>query len=163
MDELRISSSVETIGEAAFAGCRRLARVVFEPEARLAKIERNAFQGCQKLEALVLPKSLREIEEGAFCGCSSLKEITFEEGSLLEQIGQKAFADTGLTATVLPSKSVQCGEEAFPAGAVLTHIDAAELPNAQPEQPASDYDVVTLPSYLATAEGCREMDISKLE
>ena len=61
MDELRISSSVETIGEAAFAGCQRLARVVFEPEARLAKIERNAFSMCPNMKEVVLPEGLETV------------------------------------------------------------------------------------------------------
>ena len=37
----------------------------------ISRIEKNAFQGCEGLDAVYIPKSVTVIEENAFAGCGN--------------------------------------------------------------------------------------------
>ena len=95
--KVKLSSTVKTIGKAAFKNCRRLKIVTGLKYAKeigpyafydctnlkkvvlgdsLKKIGEYAFSGCNSIYNIVLPKSLIEIENTAFIGCVNLKSIT---------------------------------------------------------------------------------------
>ena len=52
-------------------------------------IGKNAFYGCDKVESINLPNTVREIGDGAFIGCTNLISITLPESLL--SIGEQAF------------------------------------------------------------------------
>lgn len=68
-----ISSSVESIEEAAFVGCSKLEKVCIE--AKIKEIPPYTFAGCTELREIELPESIEKIEKNAFLGCSNLKII----------------------------------------------------------------------------------------
>jgi len=69
------------------------ARVVvngtIELHNKLESIGRNAFTGCESLEYIILPKSVKTVARGAFSGCISLKEI--EIPNSVEFVGDWVF------------------------------------------------------------------------
>ena len=54
-------------------------------------IEESAFEGCDALKAVDLPKSLRELESRAFARCASLGLITVRSQTL--RFGEDAFGE----------------------------------------------------------------------
>eukprot|EP00966_Prymnesium_polylepis_P062615 1453148-Prymnesium_polylepis.1 len=64
------SSTLTTIGDAAFTGCSSLASISL-PEG-LTTIGDRAFDGCSSLALISLPEGLTTIGDAAFNGCSSL-------------------------------------------------------------------------------------------
>jgi hypothetical protein len=48
---------VEVLGERCFAECGALDSLTFEAGSRLARVEDNAFQGCDALEPPFIPHS----------------------------------------------------------------------------------------------------------
>ena len=95
IETLAVSSSVRTLKWCAFADCKRLREVVFEPESGLQRIENGCFRYCA-LRRLVLPKSVQSIGDFAFDGCRALSALSFEDGSQLKSVGERAFHDTQL-------------------------------------------------------------------
>ena len=81
-----ISSSVRTLGTAAFAYCAQLHEVTFESSFHLEIIGQQCFVNCS-IERITIPKSVRRIESDAFCDCQRLASLCFEEGSLLDYVG----------------------------------------------------------------------------
>lgn len=88
------------IGEGAFAGCRRLRRIVLPDTvsyigarafmdceqlesvtcssgSRLVRIDKYAFAGCTSLAEVTLPGDLSHMGRGAFIGCAGLGSLTF--------------------------------------------------------------------------------------
>ena len=65
-----IPSSVTSIGDSAFAGCRSLSNIAIPSSVN--SIGDKAFWDCCSLTSIVIPDSVTSIGDGAFCGCSSL-------------------------------------------------------------------------------------------
>lgn len=100
--------SVNEIGH-AFEGCKSLERVRFAKDSHLSIIFSRAFSGCEKLQAITLPKGLSIIGRGAFeeCGLTSI-----EIPASVSQIGRFTFADCkNLTTVTIPSDSTAYIEE----------------------------------------------------
>ena len=138
--EYEIPCGVTRIREEAFAGCKRLRKVVI-PEGVTA-IERYAFKDCEKLETATLPASLSWIGPGA--NCRSLTDATIPEGVVeigdytfstclkltkltlprgVRTIGSGAFSDCdSLTSVKLPESVVEIGDHAFGGCGKLTEI-----------------------------------------
>lgn len=68
-------------------------------------INKNAFEECENLETVVLPKTLISIAGYAFWRCTSLESVTFNEG--LRIIGRNAFQ----SCTSLESVTMLVSEE----------------------------------------------------
>ena len=83
----------------------------------ISKIAERAFGGCDTIESVVFPKSLKEIESFAFEGCSSIIELNFAPG--IEKIGAKAFWDTKLKYIDLPNTVKNLAPDAFPSDCVV--------------------------------------------
>ncbi len=71
----------------------------------VTSIGHNAFAGCENLNAVSLPSSLREIGEGAFIECKSLYSITFNCDSML-YVGN-AFSGCTAVDTIVIGASVK--------------------------------------------------------
>ena len=107
----------------------------------------SAFQGCSKIEKVVLPTTLSKIGESAFLGCSNLADInsTSGEDSLkITEIGASAFYNcTNLEKITLPSTLESIGLNAFAGCSKLTEIESfIGTP--------LDIDETVFPNYSAT-------------
>lgn len=107
----------------------------------------SAFQGCSKIEKVVLPTTLSKIGESAFMGCSNLADInsTSGEDSLkITEIGASAFYNcTNLEKITLPSTLESIGLNAFAGCSKLTEIESfIGTP--------LDIDETVFPNYSAT-------------
>lgn len=88
---------VKKIDDMAFAGCIKLASVIFP--STLEEIGYRAFHDCQELVHLMLPIGLKKIDREAFCRCGKLKDVIFP--SSLQTIDDYAFERCGITSMVL--------------------------------------------------------------
>lgn len=79
---------VTSIGVDAFYGCIKLTAVII-PNS-VTKIEKGAFFDCEKLESINIPDSVTEIGEDAFFNCESLQSI--EIPNSVTKIGDSAFS-----------------------------------------------------------------------
>jgi len=77
IEELTIPSSVEYIGQNAFAECVFLEKVSFGNDSKLRTIGSYAFQ-YTLLTEIIIPASVETIEANAFLGCYELNTVTFE-------------------------------------------------------------------------------------
>ena len=85
-----ISSSVTEIGFDAFRACYDLTTVTIPSDSALALIEDYAFNGCEDLKSISLPKKLEAVGYSAFNGCEALTSVVFYEE--LESLESYAFA-----------------------------------------------------------------------
>lgn len=102
LEYVNIPSSVEIIGENAFASCFSLAEVSFPEEARIREIQKKAFYECNGaytttgLTQITFPKIIGndtlDIREEAFMHCAKLANIHFVDLSIKIAIGNNAFA-----------------------------------------------------------------------
>lgn len=108
--EVIIKDGVTSVGRYAFQSCENLKSISL-PKS-ITKIEYSAFQSCTSLESIVLPDAVKELPEQAFSRCTSLKSVTLPDE--LEQIMDYAFNEcTSLTEISLPSKAWYVGNKAF--------------------------------------------------
>ena len=84
-----IPSSVTSIGDHAFWGCRSLSEIVIS--SSVTSIGAGAFLGCRSLSEIVIPSSVTSIGDHAFLGCRSLSEIVSPFS--VTSIGRGAFCD----------------------------------------------------------------------
>jgi len=72
--DMRIASTVSTIGKGSFKNCTALSKADF-PQ-KLTGIGESAFENCTSITTLTVPNSVEIIAQGAFKGCGALTEIT---------------------------------------------------------------------------------------
>lgn len=89
---VRLSSTVEVIGDSAFLGCYSLENI--EMSKQLKHIGNNSFNQCDKLNNIVLPCGLQSIGNSAFYLCRSISSITIPASTL--SIGVNPFAYSGI-------------------------------------------------------------------
>jgi len=77
-DEIEIPDGVIAIGEKAFEGCESLQSISFPQSLR--KIEYGAFWYCNGLTEVALPDSLAEIGYNVFGGCENLTSVYLPNG-----------------------------------------------------------------------------------
>ena len=82
-----IPSSVTSIGDSAFAGCRSLSEIVIP--SSVTSIGKCAFAGCRSLSEIVIPSSVTSIGDRAFLGCSFPNNL---EQELISWFGDKIFS-----------------------------------------------------------------------
>lgn len=75
-DTYTVPTDVRTIGEYAFAGANLSSVLLSE---NLKEIGTSAFNGCKKLESIVLPNSVSTMGIWAFANCTSLSSVTLSE------------------------------------------------------------------------------------
>ena len=85
LTSIEIPASVQTIGEAAFEACVKLATVKFDKESRLETIDSRSFYSCP-ITTIDIPASVQTIGEAAFQECTKLATVRFEHNSQLKSI-----------------------------------------------------------------------------
>lgn len=138
LEKLELPASLETLGAAAFYGCKKLKTVTVADQSKLTNIGNGAFNGCTSLESFSflgssvlktietdafrgdaklptfrIPKTVTTIGEGAFNFCSGMSTVTFDAPSQIETIGRGAFQQTGLTHIELPASLKKIEASAF--------------------------------------------------
>ena len=96
--EMHLLEGILSIEEGAFAGCEKME--VIDLPSTVKRIGKDAFAGCKSLKTIILPEGLTTIEDGAFAGCESLTEVIIP--SSVTRIGSGAFDTEGLTLLFLP-------------------------------------------------------------
>ena len=114
-----IPSSVTSIGDWAFLGCRSLSRIIIP--SSVTSIGKDAFYGCDSLSEIVIPSSVTSIVDSAFWGCYSLSEIVIP--SSVTSIGDSAFWGCySLSEIVIPSSVISIGKGVFSGCSSLSEI-----------------------------------------
>lgn len=90
------TSAIESIGDYAFYGCKKLEWLYLSESAALGSIGAYAFGNCGSWFELIVPAAVTFIGEGAFSGCWKLRSIVFHGNA--PEIAADAFLD--VTATV---------------------------------------------------------------
>ena len=71
-----LPSTLSTLGQGAFAGCRDLQSVVIRPYT-IRVVERWVFMDCINLEQVHIPAGCEVVDDTAFAGCRKLRMLTF--------------------------------------------------------------------------------------
>ena len=88
---IKLPSTLQTIGDYAFSGCKVLSGELILPE-KLTKIGNYAFQNCSGLSGtLKIPANVTYINSYAFSGCYNIKNIDMTGATKLYEIGNNAF------------------------------------------------------------------------
>lgn len=103
-----IPSSVTEIEESAFIDAGLVEVIVPDTVETLGPA---AFRGCRDLIKATLPSHLTEIPEALFADCNRLRDCKFPDG--VTTIGNTAFSGTGLTSVAIPSSVKSIGSGAF--------------------------------------------------
>lgn len=117
-----LPSSIETIGNYAFAQCENL-KTINLPD-KISKVGQYAFY-YSGLESIIIPASIQDLEVGLFQSCTELKSITIPEGII--SIGNSTFKwCNSLSIISLPNTIESIGENAFEDCSNLTSINLIE-------------------------------------
>ena len=124
LNNVKISSTVQKIGENAFIICQNLTNINIPN--KVTDIGDYAFNNCKSLTSVTIPKSLKSIGDGAFQACENLLSITIPYG--VSSIGADAFLScTSLKSVTIPNSVISIGEGAFCLCTSLTNIT---IPNS---------------------------------
>ena len=105
-----IPSSVKIIGSNAFANCKSLSSVTFEPGSGLKDIGNWAFYDCTGLNSVAIPAGVTTIGYNAFNGCSSLPSVNIPAS--VKDIGNRAFANCdNLTSITVAAANTEYASE----------------------------------------------------
>lgn len=117
---LKFPPNVNTIGTEAFQGCSNLERVTFAGNY-LTNLGESVFNGCTKLQQIIIPEGISTLNAYSFNNCQSLESINLPNS--ITTIGKAAFCGcTKLTTIKLPSSLTTIDEGAFMDCANLTNI-----------------------------------------
>ena len=120
-----LPEGLESIGEAAFAGCKSL-RTIQLPEG-LTQIGAEAFAG-SGLTSVTIPDSVTAIGDGAFANCPDLAQVHLPEGV---QLGQGVFEGCyGLDLPEAAREAIEAVEESAE--------EAEEEPMEEPAEEAAE-------------------------
>lgn len=98
------------IEERAFRKCKNLKNVIFN--GGLTIINSGAFSGCENIEEIILPNTVKKIGSRAFADCKRLKRIVIPEGC--EEIDFATFAGCeNLEEIVLPQSLKNLSPQLF--------------------------------------------------
>lgn len=83
-----------------------------EMEEQEEYLQKGAFAGCEEIEAVHFPPSVKKIGTGAFYHCTSLKHLTLPEG--IRHIGKDSFREcAGLISVNMQAEKIEIGKKAF--------------------------------------------------
>ena len=141
IQNINVPSSVLSVGDSAFVGCKQLQNITFAEDSKLVLIEESAFSGCKALESIHIPSGVTSIGDKAFDSCDALKSVTFGANSKLLTIGYKVFEDCTLLEQIeLPEGLRNIPEGAFyncsslvsaPIPSTVTYIDSNAFANTK--------------------------------
>lgn len=106
-----------------FQGCNKLEEVSLAPRMLLQNL---AFDGCSKLNAIMIPSAITTIGEYCFRGCSSLKTIT-SQPTTPPTLSIGAFQGVSPDVVYVPSASVAAYKSASGWSAWASKIVAIEV------------------------------------
>ena len=114
-----IPSSVNSIGDSAFAGCSSLSNIAIPSSVN--SIGKYAFSSCCSLSGVIIPDSVTSIGNYAFKGCSSLSNIVIPD--CVTSIGDWTFSDCySLSNIVIPDSVIRISIGAFAGCTSLSNI-----------------------------------------
>ena len=132
---MTIPSSVTSIGDGAFWGCRILNFVVDSQNPSYKSVgglllTKNGERLVQGINAdVVIPDTVVDISDDAFYNCSGLTSVTIP--SCVTSIGQCAFSScSGLTSVTIPNSVTNIGTGAFQGCTELTSVTIPDSVNA---------------------------------
>lgn len=105
-------SSIEKIGNFAFAGCLNLEAIKFKINSKIDEIGISAFSETP-LKKIDFPSNLICIRKRAFYNCQNLHSISFPRDSSLSTIQKLAFARTNIEEVEIPAKVVSVFQYSF--------------------------------------------------
>lgn len=109
---ITIGENVQTIGLESFRDCKALVELNFAQHSVLDTIGQAAFAGCVSLKSVTMPDTVRVLKNSAFVGCSSLTTVYVSAG--LEEMEAYAFsAAPALTTFVMGDGAKMLGDYAF--------------------------------------------------
>ena len=152
-ERVTISDTVEVVGESAFENNQKVQFVVIPKSVK--RLDAYVFWGCNNLEEVVLGKGLTAVDEYSFAGCTGLKQITIPEN--IQSIDAQAFAGcVNLTDIYIPAMVTGIAEDAFlNCDNVTIHADegsvAAQFAQKLAEQKNRDPLVTAAPVQTPTA------------
>lgn len=98
--EIAVPQTITALENNVFSGCQQLQKVTLPPTLRT--IGSSTFQNCTTLSEMVVPEAVTSIDNSAFNGCIALISITLPE--TLTKIGSYAFSGcSALTELTIPS------------------------------------------------------------
>lgn len=107
--EIILSEGITTISSNCFSGVKISMLTL---PSTVTSIEENAFKGCKQLVGVMLPHGLVTIGDGAFSNCRALVKVQIPAS--VRRIGRKAFSGCLLLSSIgLPERLESIGEEAF--------------------------------------------------
>ena len=121
-----IPSNVETIGDGAFYDCLSLKNIIFEDNARLMRIEDQAFRGCKTLTSIVLPDGIEYIGSSVFYN-TSLR--TFTIPSSVKTLGNYVFSGCFKLVEVINKTNLYVRENTHGLNALLVHNGESKIVN----------------------------------
>lgn len=110
LQSITIPNSVTEIGDRAFMGCTNLTSITIPSSVN--KIGQRAFSGCTKLKSITIPGSVNTIDDYTFSGCTNLSSVDIEDN--VDEI--KAYAFSGcinLKEVNIPDSIEEIGDYAF--------------------------------------------------
>lgn len=110
------SPNVRAVGSYAFSKCTELETVEFlQPElTQMYNIKKNAFENCNKLANIVLPKSITTVGSSAFLNCTSLTSLNIGDLEDLSSLNSQVFAGcTQLGTVIIPENVTSIKTRAF--------------------------------------------------
>ena len=124
--ELYYFTGLSTIADDAFNGCQQLVNVRLPKSIR--HIGARSFMGCQKMNQLDISEGLQTIGEDAFNGCKLLTSAILPAEA--SAIPARAFKGcSAISAVLLPVSVTSIGDEAF---ADCTKLTSFEVSSFQP-------------------------------
>lgn len=110
MTSVTIPSTINSIGEKAFYGCKGL--TTLEIPSSVTYIGENAFEKCTSIESVSISSSIQAIYEGTFYDCFSLSSVSIP--SSVTYIGKSAFSNChSMHSVIIPTSVETIGPYAF--------------------------------------------------
>ena len=163
MTSVTIPSSVASIGKGAFCDCSGLTSITI-PES-VTTIGVSAFTNCSGLTSVTIPESVTSIGYEAFQGCSGLTSVTIPES--VTTIGYLTFSGCiGLTSVTIPESVTTIDELAFSGCSGLTSITIPESVTTIGEEAfsrCSGLTSITIPESVTTIGEYAFLDCKKIK
>ena len=123
LTSITIPSSITRISSYAFQNCYSLTSITIP--SSITSIGNYVFSDCRSLTSITIPSSITSIGNYAFSKCYSLTSITISEG--VTSIGIYAFQNCySLTSITIPSSIASISDRAFQSCYSLTSITISE-------------------------------------
>lgn len=90
---------VTAISNNAFSNCKTLKSIKISDS--INKLGEAVFMYCENLSDVTLPKNIKTIPANLFCGCTNLTNVTIPTG--VTKIDGGAFSETGVADVVIPN------------------------------------------------------------